>query len=273
MAIRLKKIFTLCLFFGFVHCAEFQGIFDAIPQSSREIPQKISKKKTDVESQKAVVLASEDEIKTREPITTKQGVYYFVKEGDTLAKISENFKIDWEAIAQVNHLSENQLVVGRRLFIPHRKNLEKFGVILKTRKKEKHKENISEKAGKIDFLWPVEGGHITSGFGMRRGRPHDAIDIATKVGTPVFAAESGEVIFSKRFAGYGNLIVIKHRNDYFTAYAHNQKIYASSGQRVKRGQKIALVGRSGRATGPHLHFEIRHKTKAVNPLQFFSNKK
>lgn len=274
MVTKIKIIFWL-LFFILTSCSQFQGIFSKNPNSSRPVSQKSQKKDyPDIKKQETSVTVPD----FSEPIVTKQGVYYYLKEGDNLAKISRKYRVDWEAIAQINNVEDDQLVVGRRLFIPHRKNLENFGIVPQAIKKaRKGRENpivtAKKRDAKLDFLWPVEGGAVTSGFGNRRGRPHDAIDIAAKMGTAVLAAESGQVIFAKRFSGYGNLVVVKHSGEFYTVYAHNQKILVNRGKKVKRGQKIALVGRTGRATGPHLHFEIRQVTTALDPLKFFPDKK
>ena len=256
-------------------CAEFKGIFDEGAHSSRDI--NTLKPGSSAGRQARVEPGTSAE--GRDPITTKEGIYYFVREGDSLAKISQHYRIDWEAIAQINALFDHQLVVGRRLFIPHKRNLEKFGVVPRTiAATQKHKSMVSGLTsrlgpkGKLSFVWPVSEGRISSYFGSRWGRPHDAIDIACKIGTPVYAAESGKIIFAKRFAGYGNLIVVKHRDNYFTAYAHNNNILVHNGQKVKRSQQIGVVGRTGHATGPHLHFEVHKGTEAVDPLQFFPDK-
>ena len=109
---------------------------------------------------------------------------------------------------------------------------------------------------------------MTSTFGVRRGRRHDGIDISAKRGTPVQAAANGKVIFSSRLRGYGNLILVKHKDDFFTAYAHNARNLKKKGQTVKKGDVIARVGSTGRASGPHLHFEVRKGNVARNPTFF-----
>ena len=118
------------------------------------------------------------------------------------------------------------------------------------------------------LIWPVEG-RVMSRFGWRGHRHHDGIDIAAPEGTPVVAAADGIVIYSGNgFRGYGNLIVIKHTPRVFTIYAHNKKNLVRKGQKVRQGQTIALVGSTGRATGPHLHFELRIGNKPVDPLKY-----
>jgi len=121
---------------------------------------------------------------------------------------------------------------------------------------------------KNELIWPVNGGIVTSRFGNRRGRHHDGIDISAKRGTPIKAASSGKVVYAGRLSGYGNLIILKHRKNLFTAYAHADSNKVSKGDKVRQGAIIATVGRTGRASGPHLHFEVRDKTKARNPLFF-----
>ena len=123
--------------------------------------------------------------------------------------------------------------------------------------------------GTGEFMWPVKGGgQISSGYGWRRGRFHSGVDIAASTGTPILASDSGIVIFAGWESGYGNSIVIKHGN-YYTRYAHNSTNLVSRGDTVNKGEVIARVGSTGRATGPHLHFEIRLGGKygsTINPL-------
>lgn len=120
----------------------------------------------------------------------------------------------------------------------------------------------------LRFVWPVEGGVVTSRFGVRHGRPHDGIDISAPKGTPVKASASGKVVYAGRLSGYGNLIVLKHAENFFTAYAHLAQNKVSKGKKIDQGEVIAVVGATGKASGPHCHFEIRQKTEARNPLFF-----
>jgi murein DD-endopeptidase MepM/ murein hydrolase activator NlpD len=122
------------------------------------------------------------------------------------------------------------------------------------------------------FLWPVPQFYkVSSNFGPRGRKHHDGIDIPAPRGTPVAAVDTGVVIYSDNgIRGYGNMIVIAHGDDIFTVYAHNSKNKVDKGDRVDKGQIIALIGNTGRSTGPHLHFEIRVKNKVRNPAQFLS---
>jgi murein DD-endopeptidase MepM/ murein hydrolase activator NlpD len=117
------------------------------------------------------------------------------------------------------------------------------------------------------FIWPVRG-TVTSGFGMRWGRLHAGIDIAAPMGTPVRAAQSGQVIFAGTQGGYGNLVLIAHGDGIVTAYAHLSSIGVGVNQFVDRGQIIGAVGSTGHSTGPHLHFEVRVNGRPVDPMAY-----
>lgn len=123
-------------------------------------------------------------------------------------------------------------------------------------------------------IWPVRG-YLVSTFGVRRDpftgtrKLHKGVDISAPVGTPVMATADGVVdrIWFDR-DGYGLVVEIAHRNGIKTIYAHNSKVLVKVGQKVRRGDVIALVGNSGRSTGPHVHYEVHVRGKAVDPLQF-----
>ena len=117
------------------------------------------------------------------------------------------------------------------------------------------------------FKWPAEG-RISSLFGPRGKANHDGIDIAASEGTPVFSAAPGVVLFSGVLRGYGQVVIVGHAYGLSSVYAHNREMFVRTGARVRRGSVIASVGRTGRATGPNLHFEIRRENVALNPLQY-----
>ena len=120
------------------------------------------------------------------------------------------------------------------------------------------------------FAWPIKStSAISSYFGKRRRDFHEGIDIQCPRGTPVYAAKDGFVIYSsRRIRGYGNMVVLKHIDGSASVYAHNTKNLVSKGMRVKQGENIAKVGATGKATGPHLHFEIRRGQLPVDPMNF-----
>lgn len=120
-------------------------------------------------------------------------------------------------------------------------------------------------------IWPVQHAKrsISSGYGESRGRrAHQGIDIAAPKGAPVVATASGRVVVSRRDRGYGKHVIVDHGNGYRTVYAHLSERKVKVGARVKAGTVIGKVGKSGRASGPHLHYEIRRNGAPVNPRPF-----
>ena len=124
-------------------------------------------------------------------------------------------------------------------------------------------------------LRPVPGA-ISSPFGWRYHpilhiwRLHTGVDLDAWTGDPVHAAASGTVVYAGWEGGYGLLVVIDHHNGYATAYGHNSKLYVSVGENVTAGETISAAGMTGIATGPHVHFEVRHFGVPINPVPFFS---
>lgn len=117
------------------------------------------------------------------------------------------------------------------------------------------------------FAWPLRG-RILANFGPQPGGQHnDGINIAARQGDPVRAAEAGVVAYAgNELKGFGNLLLIRHADGWMTAYAHNDRLLVGRGDKVRRGQVIARVGRSGSVSSPQLHFEIRRGTQAIDPL-------
>jgi murein DD-endopeptidase MepM/ murein hydrolase activator NlpD len=121
---------------------------------------------------------------------------------------------------------------------------------------------------------PVKSGYISSYFGKRtdpfngKTASHRGIDFAGKRGSEVVAVAGGVVTYSGPRSGYGNMVEINHGNGYVTRYAHNDQNLVAPGDRIQPGQKIALMGSTGRATGPNLHFEVWHRGRPVNPVKY-----
>jgi murein DD-endopeptidase MepM/ murein hydrolase activator NlpD len=121
---------------------------------------------------------------------------------------------------------------------------------------------------------PVMQGWISSYFGSRSdpftGRPafHAGVDFAGPEGSQVIAVASGVVTFSRDRFGYGKCVEINHGNGYITRYGHNSKLLVALGDTVQKGQAIALIGSTGRSTGPHLHFEVLKSGRAIDPMTF-----
>ena len=117
------------------------------------------------------------------------------------------------------------------------------------------------------FIWPTPNHKINQYF---RGRIHTGVDIEGDYSSPIYAAASGSVIYAAYdLSGYGLRIIINHGNGYETLYAHASKIFVHTGDKVKQGQTIAMVGSTGRSTGTHLHYEVRTGSGFLNPLIFY----
>jgi len=121
------------------------------------------------------------------------------------------------------------------------------------------------------YIWPTSG-NLTSGFGYRAASVgstnHKGIDICANTGDPIYAAAEGKVIVSERSSSFGNYIQIQHDNGHVTLYAHCSSLLVSVGERVGQGQRIALMGRTGRATAVHLHFELIINGVNVDPVLY-----
>lgn len=117
------------------------------------------------------------------------------------------------------------------------------------------------------FAWPLSGKVVSRFGGKADGSRNDGINIAASRGATVKAAENGVVVYAgNELKGFGNLLLVKHADDWMTAYAHNELLTVKKGDTVKRGQAIARVGSTGNVSTPQLHFEIRRGSKAVDPL-------
>lgn len=202
----------------------------------------------------------------------KSGQYVKWRSGDSWEKIAKDYDTPLWALKTANEtkLAGRAPASGEWIFVPQRRgfmgqNFE-FGSF-----------NSNDTAAMIstgEFAWPVPASkRVSSKFGKRWGRHHDGIDISAREGTSIVAAGDGIVVYSgSELGGYGNITVIAHKDGFFTVYAHAQKNYTSKGDRVHRGQVIAKVGQTGRSTGPHLHFEIRHDSRPINPKSFYAFK-
>jgi murein DD-endopeptidase MepM/ murein hydrolase activator NlpD len=124
---------------------------------------------------------------------------------------------------------------------------------------------------------PVKDGWYSSNFGWRvdpftgQSAMHEGVDYVVPEGTPIYASAGGVVSYADNHPSYGNMVEIEHGNDIITRYAHASKLLVKVGQVVRRGEKIAEVGSTGRSTGNHLHFEVRYKGSAQNPVRFLKN--
>jgi len=198
------------------------------------------------------------------PSLSGSGRTHVVRRGETMWSISQRYGTTVERLARANRLRDpSQIRIGQRLVVPSRREApRRSGGSTWTATHPRGRN------GTNSFIWPVRG-KITSGFGVRNGAHHDGVDISVRKRTLVHAAEVGRVIHSDNsLAGYGNLIIVKHRGALSSVYAHNHKNLVRVGDFVEQGQVIAESGQTGRASAPHLHFEIRRSGRAVNPLGY-----
>jgi len=214
----------------------------------------------------------------------KRGKFHRVRSGESIWTIARFYGLDLQELAEYNNIFKpGDMKAGQQLYIPEKEKKPPFKELPSDSSSRSSRRGGSKysradsspsqiKTFRGKFIWPVEG-RLTSPFGIRNGRRHDGIDIAAREGTPIKASAPGTAVFVGTMRGYGNLILLRHSDNFFTAYAHNQKNRIKKGDEVKQGQLIATVGRTGRATGSHLHFEIRSGQKARNPLFFLPERK
>jgi murein DD-endopeptidase MepM/ murein hydrolase activator NlpD len=198
----------------------------------------------------------------------KKGVYHVVERHQTLYRICKTYGVDIKEVASLNGIVDpSKIQAGQRIFIPGAKKVLKVEVIIEDVVAEPgEKTKVAYK--KLDFIWPVEG-KISDVFEGAESKRHQGIDISSPLGMPIKASNAGTVIYSNNtIKGYGNLIIVRHSEEFVTIYAHNQVNLIEEGMWVEKGQIIGKVGQTGRATGPHLHFEIRRNNKALDPLLF-----
>ena len=240
--------------------------------------------------------SNENDLSYRKKNLTSDG-FYIVQSGDTLFGIALTFGQNWRDIASWNDLTDpNKINVGEKLrvlpadklggaiSIPLNKN------ITNLEKSRLNQESETEKGFKVDklenddeevvsqdqeklalslsWVWPANG-QIIEKFSESNSK---GITIAGISGESIFAVSDGKVVYSGNgLRGYGNLVILKHNDDFITAYAHNQSIFVKEGESVSKGQKIAEMGMS-ETDSPKLLFEVRKAGKPLDPLRFLPSK-
>lgn len=206
-------------------------------------------------------------------IPNQDGIFIKVAKNDTVSKLSEKYGAYKEAVYVANMLLESDsLVIGKEIFLPGAKIIAAELPVRNNSAKNRAASKISTAVGGR-FRWPLIG-QISSQFGWRRSPFgtrrvfHSGLDIKAPKGRTIVAAGDGKVMHSGWMGGYGYTIVIAHPNGMTTLYGHCSSLIAQKGQTVKSGQAIARVGSTGRSTGNHLHFEVRVKGAAQNPLRY-----
>ncbi|MDD4332532.1 MAG: peptidoglycan DD-metalloendopeptidase family protein [Patescibacteria group bacterium] len=201
------------------------------------------------------------------PVT---GVVHKVVRGENLGKISSLYNVESQKIMEANGMSNiNDLKIGQRLIIPGgsksryaSSQTARYSGISAI--KDMVKPSSASPAAGNKMNWPTQGYRITQYYSWR----HHGLDIANKIGTPLYAADAGTVIFAGWSTGYGNNIVIDHGGGKKTRYAHQSKFYVGKGDEVRKGQTIGAMGSTGWSTGSHLHFEVIINGVMYNPLNY-----
>jgi murein DD-endopeptidase MepM/ murein hydrolase activator NlpD len=202
-----------------------------------------------------------------------------IKAGDTLSTIAHRYGVTITALVAANHLPHRGIVirVGQQLVIPPPLRIADLPPASPPRPRvvisvppPKLMLRLPDIGDQLPlFFWPVQGA-VTSHFGLRRSGWHTGIDIKSTRGTPIAASAPGVVIANGFERGYGNVVRIGHMNGFVTVYAHNERNLVRLGDRVMTGETVATIGRSGRATGDHVHFEIRYDGLTYNPLHLLT---
>jgi len=202
-------------------------------------------------------LVSGDEIVTGEILTLPptDGRMVTVASGQSVAQITQTYKVDAAVLTAVNNLTDPGNLPAE-LFIPA------DGTEPPPPPRTPPAPPTESRRHLVRFIWPTQAA-LTQGFWPY----HPGIDLANSVGTPVVAADAGRVTFAN-WGSYGIYIEIDHGNGFSTLYGHLSKADVNPGQLVTPGQHIGLMGMTGRATGPHLHFEVRYRGAAQNPLDY-----
>jgi murein DD-endopeptidase MepM/ murein hydrolase activator NlpD len=182
-----------------------------------------------------------------------------VQPGETISHIARLYGVSPVSLMAVNGvINPRRLEAGKTLIIPTTDHTATRAELFPWSSSRKSRQ----------FAWPVTAGLVSSPFGIRNGVMHDGVDIVAPAGTAIHAADDGTVIFVGHLRGYGNAVILQHSGGYVTVYGHNERNLVRYGEQIVRGEIIAQLGSTGRATGPNLHFEVRFQGQPQNPLAY-----
>jgi LysM repeat protein len=204
-------------------------------------------------------------------ILPMSGISHTVAKGESLNSIALKYKISDQEILDINKLANASMIsIGQKLIIPGGTKISYpeykprvYTGLSALKDIVGGQKNAKPKAGN-KMNWPTSGYRITQYYSWR----HSAVDIANKVGTPIYAADSGVVEYIGWGKGYGNQIIIDHGGGKKTRYAHLSKFYCEKGEKISKGENIAAMGSTGWSTGSHLHFEVMINGAKYNPLNY-----
>ncbi len=218
------------------------------------------------------------------------GYWHVMAAGETVEQLAAQENVPVEDLREINGLTKSEAVAqGRTIFILRAGPAEGSAVstpegpagdprVVPTRPLPRETVSPSETGGALykpkprgdpPLRWPVRQPRLSSPFGFRDGNVHEGIDLSAATGVPILAARAGLVLYAgDGVKGYGNMVVVEHDGGLLTVYAHASVLLVKAGEQVTLGHEIARVGQSGRATAPHLHFEVRRAQVPQDPLRF-----
>ena len=275
--LRITGFFTSAFFFGFLAMVLGYNFFDNPEEQSKKNELKQMQEKYEILDKRINTLS-----KVLEDMGERDdNIYRVIFESDPLPDNLRNGDINKSKIyAQLKDLPESEIISAT---LQKLESIEKHAYVQSKSYDELAKmiKNKEAMLASIPAIQPVANKdlkRIASGFGYRidpvykTPRMHSGLDFTAETGTPVYATGDGVVeIAGSQGDGYGNKVVIKHGYGYETLYAHNSKILVKVGASVKRGQTIALVGSTGKSTGPHCHYEVWKNGVKIDPVNYFFN--
>ncbi len=216
------------------------------------------------------------DLRSGQVLRLPQPRFHTVRRGDTLYSLSQTYQVRLSELTRVNgNLDPKDLRVGMKLSLPTASGSAGGSTVSSARTSSPSSSRATTRPPSVRtaapprrgrFIRPLDG-PILSRFGPKSGGLHnDGINIAAPAGTPIKAVENGVVVYAgNELRGYGNLVLVRHKDGWVSAYAHVQSFAVKPGQTVKQGDYVGRVGQSGNVDRPQLHFEIRRGTRAVDP--------
>ena len=275
--LRIAGFFTSAFFFGFLAMVFGYTAFDNPEEQSRKTELSQMQEKYEILDKRINVLS-----KVLEDMSDRDdNIYRVIFESEPLPDNLRKGGINKSKIyAELKNLPEAKIISNTLATL---ESLEKRTYVQSKSYDELAKliKNKETMLASIPAIQPVSNKdlkRIASGFGYRidpvykTPRIHAGLDFSAETGTPVYATGDGTVeIAGSQGDGYGNKVVINHGYGYETLYGHNSKVLVHTGEKVKRGQTIALVGSTGKSTGPHCHYEVWKNGTKINPINYFFN--
>lgn len=204
---------------------------------------------------------------------SRSGFYHRVERGETVYRIAKAYKVSVNDVVRVNNMADKKRIrTGQYLFIPGKGSPKKITPSPQAKRAQQRMSSRAFASLKRRFVLPVRG-EVNRYFGKVDRKKHTGVDFVAKVGDPVRAVSDGKVVFAGgSVEGFGPTVVIRHSKDIFSVYCHLGEIKVKKGDNIKREQVVAKVGKPNPAhlgqKHAFVHFELRDRTKAVDPAKF-----